>query len=333
MAARARHPYTPHQTLDVNDEESEVLNLSELNTDTREVPPATAPSVPPPQSASPSNATPPTTTAILPGELQPQPIPIASDGPMNGWTQQIEIYVSSISIKCKEYRNIHEGSTIYYDKRNSYFTIFLIFVSFVVTAISLIPFFTGEAFKYVIALLSLFTTTLTTVNKFLKYQESSTKHRLASQRFLELHRNITEQFLLPFSDRINGKQYISQVGRSFDQIIKTTPYPPEVVKTRKKLSSTPDSDIQLSSRFASDARVIAVPNPSPSVIPGTEAEGTIAPQGTLQVPQTGPIQSVNPDAPSVDQAAPAGGYNISAMARYQLQRARGDMDMYSGDYD
>ncbi len=50
-----------------------------------------------------------------------------------------------------------------------------------------------------IALLSVFTTTLTTVNKFLRHQENSTRHRLASQRFLELHRNITEQYLLPFA--------------------------------------------------------------------------------------------------------------------------------------
>ncbi len=257
------------------------------------------------------------------------------DGPTNGWTQSIEVYVSSISIKCKDYRNIHEGSTIYYDKRSSYFTIFLIFVSFMVSAISLIPFFNGEVFKYVIALLSVFTTTLTTVNKFLKYQENSTKHRLASQKFLELHRNITEQFLLPFADRTNGKRYLTLVGRSFDQIIKTAPYPPEAVKTRKKLTSTPDTDIKLQSRFDMDTNVTAVPNPDPPTI-GSEVAGSIAPQGVLQIPQSAPIQTVNP-AGGAGTSNPttngAGGHVLSAMAKWQLQRQRADLDNFSGDYD
>ncbi len=278
---------------------------------------------------------------------QPPPVPsplpnpnyggsdvVAKDEPTNGWTQTIEVYVSSISIKCKDYRNIHEGSTIYYDKRNSYFTIFLIFVSFMVSSISLIPFFNGEAFKYVIATLSVFTTTLTTVNKFLKYQENSTKHRIASQKFLELHRNITEQFLLPFIDRTNGKKYVTLVGRSFDQIIKTAPYPPEAVKTRKKITSTPDTDIQLQSQFDTSANVIAVPNINPSTV-GPESAGSIAPQGLLQIPQTtSHIQTVNPTTPNTGTAVSSGGgHQLSAMARWQLQRTRDDLDNYTGDYD
>jgi hypothetical protein len=246
----------------------------------------------------------------------------------NGWTQQIEIYVSSISMKCKDYRNIHEASTIYYDKRNSYFTIFLIFVSFMVSAISLIPFFNGEAFKYVIALLSVFTTTLATVNKFLKYQESSTKHRLASQKFLEIHRNITEQFLLPERDRTNGKQYLSYVGRAFDQIIKTAPYPPEAVKTRYKMTSTPDSDVRLPANFDSSA-VVAKPNPNPSQLPTTEP--STVPSVNVAVPATtsDPIHAVNPESSSPESSK----QGLSEFAKYQLRRARNDMDMFSGDYD
>lgn len=295
----------PHETIDVDiDTDAHVMNLPGVKAIDA------IPTIPPAS----------TTEDSAPGAR--------IQDPANGWTQQIEIYVSSISMKCKDYRNIHEASTIYYDKRNSYFTIFLIFVSFMVSAISLIPFFNGEAFKYVIALLSVFTTTLATVNKFLKYQESSTKHRLASQKFLEIHRNITEQFLLPERDRTNGKQYLSYVGRAFDQIIKTAPYPPEAVKTRYKMTSTPDSDVRLPSNFDGSG-VVAKPNPNLSQLPST-TEPSVVPSATINVPPTSdPIHSVNPESSNQDSSK----QGLSEFAKYQLRRARNDMDMFSGDYD
>ena len=249
--------------------------------------------------------------------------------PTNGWTQRIEIYVSSISSKCKSYRNIHEASTIHYDKQGGRFTIFLIFVSFLVSAISLVPFFNGPVFKYVIALLSVLNTTLATVNKFLKYQELSTRHRLASQKFLELHRGITEQFLLPVTDRTNGKSYVSSVGRAFDQIMKSAPYPPEVVKTKIKMTFTPDNDVNVPSYLDPSATVIAVSDADvpAAVTPPTDT----APPTVHATNPENQIHSVNPEAGATETALPPGG--LSALARFQLQRARYDLDSYSGDYD
>ena len=259
---------------------------------------------------------------------------LASD-PSNGWTQRIEIYVSSISMKCKAYRNIHEATTIYYDRQSSRFTIFLILVSFAVSAISLVPFFTGEVFKYVIALLSVFNTTLATINKFLKYQEYSTKHRIASQKFLELHRNITEQFLLTLPDRANGKAYVSDVGRAFDSIMKSAPYPPEVVKTRIKMTFTPDNDVNVPSIFEQNTTVVPVPQADVPTLSSDGMPGSAAPMTEVQMPppSTG-ITSVNPETESSTVTAPLiPNHQMSAMARFQLQRARHDMDSYISDYD
>src|SRR5947209_9684630 len=114
----------------------------------------------------------------------------------NGWSLIIENYVASISDKCKANRDKHEKSAIFYEKRFQFFSIMLIVVSFIVTGVTQLPIAVSSFFKYIILILNLALNVLATINKFLRYQDLATRHRIAKQKFLELHRNITEQQLV-----------------------------------------------------------------------------------------------------------------------------------------
>lgn len=236
-----------------------------------------------------------------------------------GWSLLIEVYVSSISQKSKVYRNIHEACAIHFENRFNYFSILLIVLSFITTAVSLLPFFSGEIFKYIVVISSLLLTTLVTVNKFLRYQELSTKHRLASQKFLELHRNITEQFLIPPEARTNGIIYVSQIGKTFDQIVKSLPYPPRKVVQKLKMSSSPDSDINLPSFL--QAQTTANVNEVAGILPVAENHDVI-----LNMNDS-PIERVNPLNNDIETI------KLTALQKLNLERARRDLSNFSADFD
>jgi len=165
----------------------------------------------------------------------------------NGWSLLIESYVTSISDKCKANRDKHEKSAIYYERRFQWFSIMLIVVSFIVTGVTQIPIGISSFFKYIILLLNLALNVLATINKFLRYQDLATRHRLAKQKFLELHRNITEQQLVEPEYRQNGRFYIQWAGRTFDSIIKGSPHPPKAVLNQLSVVVVPDSEINIPS--------------------------------------------------------------------------------------
>jgi hypothetical protein len=164
------------------------------------------------------------------------------EGKGEGWNSELENYLYDVSVKCIEFRDIHEDSAIFYEKRFNLFSLLLIIVSFINSAMDIVP-FEHVIYRYFITVISIFITTLATINKFLKYQEYSTKHRIGSQKFLELYKNITEEFLQDEKSRINGIRYIKWVGKHFVEIQKALPFPPQKILDRLKLDNDPIVEI------------------------------------------------------------------------------------------
>lgn len=155
-----------------------------------------------------------------------------------GWSKEVEVYLYKISEKCLIFRTIHEKSAIFYESRFNYFTLFMIALAFISSSLSIVP-ITGVYYKYFITIISIGLTSLATINKFLKWQEYSTKHRFGSQKFLELNLNITEEFLTEKPLRTNGIQFIKWAGKTFTQIRKGLPYPPDQIFRNLNIENDP----------------------------------------------------------------------------------------------
>jgi hypothetical protein len=160
-----------------------------------------------------------------------------------GWTPELEIYLNNISVKCITFRNIHEKSATYYSSCFNYFSLFLIFVSFLASIITVIP-IDHQAYNYITSIFTIFTSALATTNKFLKWQDIGTSHRNGSQKFLELNENITSQVLTDTEKRIHGIQYIRWAGKTFNDIRKSLPFPPDKIVSRLNADDDPNITLE-----------------------------------------------------------------------------------------
>jgi hypothetical protein len=173
------------------------------------------------------------------------------EGTGEGWDNELCYYLKGISDKCIEFRNIHEDSAILYEKRFHYFSLSLIVISFVNSALDIAP-YENVIYSYFITIISVLISTLATINKFLKYQEYSTKHRIGSQTFLKLYQNITEEFLQEKKLRINGIRYAKWVGKNFAEIRESLPFPPQVILDKLKLNNNPTIKLKKNVVYSND---------------------------------------------------------------------------------
>lgn len=178
------------------------------------------------------------------------------------WSNDIQVYLLNISKKCKIFRNIHEESAIYYETRFRWFSIFLVIVPFTqsIVAVTIITFYNNDYYKYFVSILSTCTTTLAIINSCLKWQEYATKHRIGSQKFLELNMYITEELLTLESKRMNGVSCIKWAGKTFCLVRKALPYPPISILKRLNVKDD-DPDIYMSKETESDVETPPIETP------------------------------------------------------------------------
>lgn len=151
------------------------------------------------------------------------------------WTNSMLLYLDDICTKSVSYRDIHEQSAIYCENRYNLFSFLLIFLSFMTTCVSGIPFddlICNSYYKLVLAVLSFMTTTLATISKFLNYQAYAARHRIGSQKFLELNQTITEELIKPQFKNTNGKNFVKWASATFRSIRKGLPYPPRKIQLK-----------------------------------------------------------------------------------------------------
>jgi hypothetical protein len=146
------------------------------------------------------------------------------------WNKKTEEFLFEISKKCLIFREIHEETAILYEKRFNYLTFFLIFNSFLVATILLIPTITcNDWFKFLVSSLSTFSILLATINKYLNYQKLSEKHRTGSEQFLKLDQFINVEKVTTPKFRNDGIKFVKWAGSSFGDIKKGLPYPPDKI--------------------------------------------------------------------------------------------------------
>lgn len=61
------------------------------------------------------------------------------------------------------------------------------------------------------------------ITKYGKYEEKSSKHKLAASKYTSLESNVRRQLALCRSDRVNAAQYLEWIGNSFDELFLVSP--------------------------------------------------------------------------------------------------------------
>jgi hypothetical protein len=120
----------------------------------------------------------------------------------------------------------------------------MIFFSFATTSLSFVPYqYTSELFGYCNAVVSLSSFFFVSANKFLDWKNKAIRHQSGAEKFLELNSEITNEFLCSRDKRMDGLYFGSWCAKSFRNIRKTLPQPPESIL--KKLHEDNNPDIQL----------------------------------------------------------------------------------------
>ncbi len=149
--------------------------------------------------------------------------------PLRGWTQEVEFRVFRMMDKCDSSKRLHEESAKYYDKRQSMLSVSVLMMSFVVTVVGGATDLFGASYRYIYGFLGSLLTLMSGLAVTLKYQESATKHRAASQKFYELYQTVDYQIMFP-SERSSAPHFFRFINTSFGQINGRAPRPPDSVR-------------------------------------------------------------------------------------------------------
>ena len=132
-------------------------------------------------------------------------------------------YLKDIAYKCTVFRQIHEEAALRCETRNAYMTHSLIVFSFVTSVFTVLNQWTSLPY-FSTLFVSVFNTTLAAINSQLNYQENAAKHRIGSEKFLELNQEITEE-IIRGGEQVNKN--FARHSSKFRLIRKGLPYPPK----------------------------------------------------------------------------------------------------------
>ncbi len=163
----------------------------------------------------------------------------------NDWTREIEAFTIDVMAKCRIRRLIHDESAAWYRKWYNIITILSIMLGAVITAVSQLPVSSDAIwYRYTVGLLSLAVTTTSAIVKFLDYSEKRNAHQMAALSLMSLRNTILVQLVKPRLLRINGNQFVEDMSKNFQTIVKNSPPGLTHVIARLRLESpSPDTDI------------------------------------------------------------------------------------------
>lgn len=163
----------------------------------------------------------------------------------NEWTKEIESFTIDVMTKCRIRRLIHVESAAWYRKWYNIITILSIMFGAIITAVSQLPVSSDAMwYRYTVGLLSLAVTTTSAIVKFLDYSEKRNAHQIAAISLMGLRNTILVQLVKPPLMRISGNQFVEDVSKSFQTIVKSSPPGLTSVISRLRVESPePDTDI------------------------------------------------------------------------------------------
>lgn len=160
------------------------------------------------------------------------------------WNPVIEKNVLEIGEKAKGYKIMHtqESETVGSTYDILMFSgIILGPLAGLVSSISVIlsPPDTNVILPIISACVGFFSGIVVAITKYGKYEEKSSKHKLAASKYTSLESNVRRQLALCRTDRVNAVKYLEWIGNSFDELFLASPLVAkkiydEYVETAKK---------------------------------------------------------------------------------------------------
>lgn len=145
----------------------------------------------------------------------------------NGWNCANEDVIKRMGESCQGYKLMHFYSTKFYSLLYTtlmYINLIVIPIIGTISTIDSILNLSSRQFSIIIAILSYITTILTAIIKFGKFNEKYESHKVAASKYASIETNIRNQLGLFRKDRVEGKDYLSWITKSADDLIQASPF-------------------------------------------------------------------------------------------------------------
>jgi hypothetical protein len=148
---------------------------------------------------------------------------------LDTWNESQEILLKTICERSNCMRWLHTQCISYYDSLHFCLTIPNIIITTVNGSVtmSISSLFTNphdqQTALTIVGLISLFSAALLTINQYIKSQQMSESHRIASIAYSKLYRTIMNELALRRDQRVNGLDFLNVVRSEIDRLESTSP--------------------------------------------------------------------------------------------------------------
>jgi hypothetical protein len=148
---------------------------------------------------------------------------------LDTWNESQELLLKTICERSNCMRWLHTQCISYYDSLHFCLTIPNIIITTVNGSVtmSISSLFTNpndqQTALTVVGLISLFSAALLTINQYIKSQQMSESHRIASIAYSKLYRTIMNELALRRDQRVNGLDFLNIVRSEIDRLESTSP--------------------------------------------------------------------------------------------------------------
>ena len=167
------------------------------------------------------------------------------------WNSNIESVIHVIEKQSKLLKKIHMEVSINEYWKYSFFMNAAIIISPLPGLISVLGTILCKDLQDTIfynssaAILSFFTTVIVSIIKFNKYDEVGYEHKAVSSKYTSLEQNIKRQLMLGRDERVNVKDYLSWILKSYDDLFSTSPFlPSDFMKKYNKVLEELEKDFE-----------------------------------------------------------------------------------------
>jgi hypothetical protein len=163
----------------------------------------------------------------------------------NGWNDKNERIVISVGENAASYKWMHEKCSQFYKTIDKILSIVVILFSTGLSAETIIPNsetnlainILRRVFIYIITLISV-------IKNFLKYEQLSEQHMSSASNYAQLYHEIQQQMCMYRRDRQNATKYVTNILKTYDNLIVSGPSIPEAIIQKFK-NTFKNSDISV----------------------------------------------------------------------------------------
>lgn len=162
----------------------------------------------------------------------------------NGWNDNNEKIIISIGENAASYKWMHERSASMYTLIHKILGILLILFTTGLTAETIFPDTTSNAFTYARYTFTYIVTIISVIQNFLNLESLAEQHMNAANKFAVMYHEIQQQMCMYRRDRYNATGYISNTLKKYDSLVISGPMINDII-IRKFKRAFANSDISL----------------------------------------------------------------------------------------